>query len=108
MKSGIQSLVRRDTPTRTFAIAAALGMGAAARADEASDIRVRQDLAAKVCSPCFCDSAPLVSLGPQAQSWAPLPEGPRRLSLGRLLSQGMVPSPSPVRRAIATGATIER
>ncbi len=77
-------------------------------ADEASDIRVEQDLAAKVCSPCFCDSAPLVSFGPQAHSWAPLPERPRRLSLGRLLSQGMAPSPSPVRRAIATGATIER
>ena len=33
MKSGIQSLVRHATLTRTFAIAAALGMGAAAWAD---------------------------------------------------------------------------
>ena len=48
MKSSIQSLVRA-TLTRTFV---GLGMGAAAWADDASDIRVGQDLAAKACSPC--------------------------------------------------------
>jgi mono/diheme cytochrome c family protein len=58
MKSNIQSLVRCATLTRTFAIAAALGMGAAAWADEASDIREGQDLAAKVCSPCHAVAAP--------------------------------------------------
>jgi len=57
MKSSIQSLVRRATLVRTFAITAGLGM-AAAWADEASDIRVGQDLAAKVCSPCHAVAGP--------------------------------------------------
>lgn len=57
---------------------------------------------------CFCNSAPLVSFWQRPHSWAPLPEGLRRLSLGRLLSEGTASSPSPVRQAIATGATIER
>ena len=57
MKSSIQSLVRA-TLTRTFAIAAALGMGAAAWADETSDTRVGQDLASKACSPCHAVAGP--------------------------------------------------
>ena len=55
MKSSIQSLIRR---ARNFEIAAALGMGAAAWANGASDIREGQDLAAKVCSPCHAVAGP--------------------------------------------------
>ncbi len=58
MKSSIQSFVRRATLTRTFAIVSALGMRAAAWADDASDIRAGQDLAAKVCSPCHAVAGP--------------------------------------------------
>jgi len=52
MKRSVQYLIRHVKFMPILAIAAALGMGAAARADEASDIRAGEDLAAKVCSPC--------------------------------------------------------
>lgn len=52
MKDKTRFSALRAWPVAAFALAAAIGMGAAARAGEASDIRAGQALAEKACSPC--------------------------------------------------------
>lgn len=52
MQGSSRSSLGRASLAPTFAVIAAVGMGAPARADEANDIRAGEDLAAKICSRC--------------------------------------------------------